>query len=102
MGDINRFEDDGGSVPFDKGGKLPPATRRYFQERIDRGDTLIPGIASDGTQLGPVKREIHPQLDVFQVRDAARDLLVSATGLDVTTPHGRETPKRFVQMLKEL
>ena len=103
MSDINRFEDDGGLVPFDKGGKLPPATRRYFQERIDRGDTLIPGIASDGTQLGPpIRRDIHPDLDPQRVQDAARVLLSNAAGLDVTTPHGRETPKRFVQMLKEL
>lgn len=36
------------------------------------------------------------------VVDAARFLLENATGLDVESPHGRDTPRRFVKMLYEL
>jgi GTP cyclohydrolase I len=34
--------------------------------------------------------------------EAARYLLSETTGLDVTSEHGRETPRRFVAMLREL
>jgi GTP cyclohydrolase I len=32
----------------------------------------------------------------------ASELLQSVTGFDPTSPHGRETPRRFVQMLRDL
>jgi GTP cyclohydrolase I len=36
------------------------------------------------------------------VPDCAEDLLKQYTGLDVTSEHGRDTPKRFVNMLDEI
>lgn len=40
--------------------------------------------------------------DEREAREAAEVVLRLATGLDVNDDHGRETPLRFVQMLKEL
>jgi GTP cyclohydrolase I len=34
--------------------------------------------------------------------DCAEDLLVQHAGLDMTSPHGTDTPKRFVSMLDEI
>jgi GTP cyclohydrolase I len=33
---------------------------------------------------------------------AATDVLSFAAGLDTTTPHGRDTPRRFLEMLQEM
>jgi GTP cyclohydrolase IA len=43
--------------------------------------------------------EVHIASDVIA---AAETVLVRAGGLDVETPHGRDTARRFVQMLQEL
>src|SRR4051794_6905699 len=40
--------------------------------------------------------------DFLSNTDHAEDLLTFAAGLDVTSPHGKDTPKRFVTMLEEL
>jgi GTP cyclohydrolase IA len=40
--------------------------------------------------------------DIGTTRDLAEELLQIHAGLDVTSPHGRDTPKRFVNMLDEL
>jgi len=39
---------------------------------------------------------------IGSTRDLAEEILTIHTGLDMTSPHGRETPKRFVSMLDEV
>ena len=38
----------------------------------------------------------------MSTRETAEDLLVLHTGLDMTSEHGKDTPKRFINMLDEL
>jgi len=40
--------------------------------------------------------------DIGTTIDTAEDLLAIHAGLDMTTPHGKDTPKRFVGMLEDL
>lgn len=72
----------------------------------------------EAAELGGIVSKDYQQMELISIlpqqRDAVEDgarraaeaaaevLLRYATGLDVSTPHGRETPKRFVEMLVEL
>jgi GTP cyclohydrolase I len=52
--------------------------------------------------LGKALVEVYTQMEQHAVPDCAEDLLKQYAGLDVTTPHGRDTPKRFAAMLDEV
>jgi GTP cyclohydrolase IA len=43
--------------------------------------------------------ESHNEIDTYE---GAEDLLTLHAGLDVSSPHGKDTPKRFINMLEEL
>jgi len=61
--------------------------------------------------LGKALTEVYHQMEIkgnevnnawHAVPDCAEDLLAVHAGLDMTSPHGKDTPKRFVTMLDEL
>jgi len=47
-------------------------------------------------------RTLKDEVGKGATRDQAEEILQIHTGLDITTAHGRDTPKRFVSMLDEL
>jgi GTP cyclohydrolase I len=51
-----------------------------------------------------LKREQSPVTaeDIGDTRDLSEEILQIHAGLNVTSPHGKDTPKRFVTMLEEL
>jgi GTP cyclohydrolase I len=44
----------------------------------------------------------YPNYDVVSVEDAAAFVLQSQTGLDIDSEHGRDTPRRYLQALKDM
>ena len=62
-----------------------------------------PGLKSLGEIFSP--RFADPEVTASGIdttRDLAEEILQIHAGLDVTNGHGRDTPKRFVNMLDEL
>lgn len=52
--------------------------------------------------LGKALVEVYGQMEQHAVPDCAEDLLAVHAGLDMSSGHGKDTPKRFVTMLDEL
>lgn len=44
----------------------------------------------------------HPNMKMLEAEELAEELLVVHAGLNLSTAHGQDTPKRFVSMLEEL
>ena len=55
----------------------------------------------DLKQLGEIFQPVTAD-QIGSTRDLAEEILQIHAGLDVTSDHGRDTPKRFVTMLEEL
>lgn len=63
---------------------------------------MLPGRELYGNMKGTNVPKAWCEEEGFDYLGAAADVLSFAAHLDTTTPHGRDTPKRFIQMLREL
>jgi len=50
----------------------------------------------------PTAFTVRQQDELHATPDCAEDMLALHAGLDMTSPHGKDTPQRFLQMLEEL
>lgn len=76
-------------------GNVPEQLRRKYEQAI--GEIADKGVAAHG-----VIASMRAESITKEATEAAEVVLRIAAGLNVNDDHGKETPARFVQMLREL
>lgn len=76
-------------------GNVPEQLRRKYEQAI--GEIADKGVAAHG-----VIAQMRTESITKEAVEAAEVVLRIAAGLDVSGIHGKDTPARFVQMLREL
>jgi GTP cyclohydrolase IA len=82
-------------MPSDPLAGLEPEVRKRYND-------VVATLVDKGAILDPVALAWRNESTTREATEAATVLLRIATGLDVEDPHGADTPKRFVEMLREL